>query len=315
MAQTRTVRHVQVPTSLDWAKLAQKRWEKSPERAYRMRRAGTHAKIQAEYFAERQYPRSQQMRDERNEIQKRMQIKAEFDASQMELRYTSKQKAEIERFRMAPQLARKSGIFNKKELDQIDRNSMMGILDITPEQMFKATPWAKGEGVGDVFDKNGAKVSRKIDGETWQVDHRKTEAGQAAEHELKATQDAAKLKADIDKERRAFERDLYTKEVVSVDGLTKRSRTPDEIQQIMRGYGRFKELEEARNLVSEFREQFSSIDEIPQDMRQQFFDAVDLIEDTEIKKDTPIVNNEADYKKLPSGTRFIDPDGKERDKP
>ncbi len=317
MAQTKTVRHVQVPTSLDWAKLAQKRWEKSPERAYRMKRVATHAKIQAESFAERDYPRSRRMSDEREEIQKRMQMKAEFDAGQMELRYSQKQKREMDRLRMVPQLARQSGIFSEDQIDQIDQKVMMDIMGFTPTEQFKLSQFEKGKGFGESWSEDdGSTISRDDKGNRKLM--QRFDQGREAQS-MKEEQDSikaqAKIQSEIDKEKRAFERDLYTKEVLSADGLTKRSRTPEEIQQILRSYGRSKELEEARDLVSEVRGKYNSIDEIPEDIRQRFFDAHDLIEDTEVKKDMPTVSSDSDYDRLPSGAEFIDSEGNKWRKP
>ncbi len=313
MPRTKTIRHVQVPTSLDWAKHYDAMYRRSPRYKESMARVATHAKLQAEYFA--RPARRARERDEREEFESRLKFKAEFNAGQMELRYSQKQKREMDRLQMVPQLARQSGIFSEDQIDKIDQKVMLDIMGFTPTEQFKLTSYPKGEGVGDIYQQRGVDVSRKSDGETWQIDHRKTQAGQAAEHELKATQDQAKLQASIDAEKRAFERDLYTKEVLSADGLTKRSRTPEEVRQILRGYGRSNEVNKAKDLVAEFKSKFSNVDEIPENMRKQFFDAVDLISDTEAKGSMPTVSSDSDYDKLPSGAEFIDSEGNKWRKP
>ena len=254
---------------------------------------------------------------ETQQLQQDMQAKAEFNAGQMELRYSQKQKREMDRLQMVPQLAKQSGIFNENQLKRINEKVMLKMLGFTPTEQFKLTSFDQGKGFGESWRKqDGSTVSRDEKGNEKLM--QRFDQGREAQS-MKEEQDSikaqAKLQTDIDKERRSFERDLYTKEVISADGLTKRSRTPEEIQQILRSYGRSKELEEARNLVSEFRGQYGSIEEIPQELRQQFFDAVDLIGDTESKKDMPTVNTDADYNKLPPGAEFIDSEGKKWRKP
>ncbi len=252
---------------------------------------------------------------ETQQMQQEMQAKAEFDAGQSELKYTQKQKREMDRLRMVPQLAKQSGIFNEDQLDQINQKVMLDILGYTPTEQFKLTQFPKGQGFGESWEKpDGTTVSRDEKGnEKLMQRFDQGREAQSMKEEQDSVKAQAKLQADIDKEKRAFERDLYTKDVT--EGLRKRSRTPEEVRQILRGYGRSNEINKAKDLISEVRSKFGNIDEIPEDIRQQFFDAVDLIEDTEAKKDIPTVSNDADYEKLPSGTRFIDPNGKERVKP
>ncbi len=317
MANTKTVRHINVPTGLDWAKLAQRRWEKSPERAYRMKRVATHAKIQAEYFAERNEPDYVRRAEEAADLESKLKIKAEFDASQMELRYSQKQKREMDRLLMAPQLARQSGIFSKDQLDKVDQKTVLGLMGYTPTEQFKLTSFEKGKGFGESWQKQDGSTVTRDDKGTEKLMQRFDQGreSQSMREEQDSIKAQAKIQSEIDREKRAFERDLYTKEVISADGLTKRSRTPEEVRQILRGYGRSNEVNKAKDLVAEFKSRFSNVDEIPEDMRKQFFDAVDLISDTEAKGSMPTVSSDSDYDKLPSGAEFIDSEGNKWRKP
>ncbi len=315
--KVKTIRHIQVPTRLDWEKFWQKQAGASPQGKAERARVATHAKLQAEYFARQQRPDYIRRQEEAADLESKLKVKAEFNAGQMELRYSQKQKREMDRLQMVPQLARQSGIFNEDQLRRIDQKVVLDMLGFEPTEQFKLTQFPKGQGFGESWSEDdGSTISRDDKGNRKLMQRfdqgRESQSMREEQDSIKAQ---AKLQTDIDKERRSFERDLYTKEVISADGLTKRSRTPEEIQQILRSYGRSKELEEARNLVSEFREQYGSIKEIPQELRQQFFDAVDLIGDTESKKDMPTVNTDADYNKLSPGAEFIDSEGKKWRKP
>ncbi len=252
---------------------------------------------------------------ETQQLQQEMQAKAEFDAGQMELRYSQKQKREMDRLRMVPQLARQSGIFSKDQIDKIDQKVMMDIMGFEPAEQFKLTQFPKGQGFGESWtEDDGSRLSRDKDGGHKLIQRfDQSREAQSMKEEQDSIKAQAVLQAGIDKEKRAFERDLYTKGVM--EGGFERPRTPEEIRQIIRGYGRSKEINEARDLVAEFKSRFSNIDEIPENMRQQFFDAVDLIGDTESKRDMPTVGGDDDYDKLPSGAEFIDSEGNKWRKP
>ena len=311
----RTRKFKRIPSDLDWAKHYDAVSRRSPQRAAEMARVATHAKLQAESFAAP--ARAARQREENEEFRSRLKFKAEFNASQMELRYTQKQKREIDRLRMVPQLARQSGIFNEDQIDKIDQKVMMDILGFEPTEQFKLTQFPRGQGFGESWtESDGSRLSRDKDGghKLIQRFDQRREA-QSMKEEQDSIKAQAVLQAGIDKEKRDFEKKLYLEDVTSADGLTKRSRTPEEVRQILRGYGRSNEINKAKDLVAEFKSRFSSVDEIPETMRKQFFDAVDLISDTEAKGSMPTVSSDSDYDKLPSGAEFIDSEGNKWRKP
>ncbi len=316
MPRTKTVRHIQLPTSLDWAKLQQRKVERSPEHAARMKRVATHAKLQAESFAKRQRPDYIRRQEEAADLESKLKVKAEFNASQMELRYSQKQKREMDRLQMVPQLARQSGIFSEDQIDKIDQKVMMDIMGFEPTEQFKLTQFPKGQGFGESWiEDDGSRLARDEKGNHKLIQRfDQSREAQSMKEEQDSIKTQAKLQTDIEKEKRAFERDLYNKPVK--EGMRERSRTPEEVRQILRGYGRSNEVNKARDLVSEINARYpGSVDEIPMELRQQFFNAMDLIKDTEARGSMPTVDTDADYGKLPSGAEFVDSEGNKYRKP
>ena len=319
MAKVRKFKRI--PSDLDWAKFYDAQYRTSPRYKEQMARIGVKAKLDAERFA---LPLERaERRDRLEDYEAKLKIKAEFDAGQSELRYSQKQKREIDRWRMVPQLARQSGIFNKDQLNMIDQKVMLSILGYTPTEQFKLTKFPKGQGFGESWDKkDGSTVSRDDKGNEKLM--QRFDQGREAQS-MKEEQDSIKaqavIQAGIDKEKRAYERELNTKGVM--EGGFERPRTAGEIRQALSVYGRSNEINEAKDLVNKVDRRYgSSIEEIPEELLQRYFNAVDLLKETGTKRDAsivdadmPTVNNDSDYKKLPSGAEFIDPNGKRRRKP
>ncbi len=313
--KVKTIRHIQVPTRLDWEKFWQKQTEADPRYMADKARVGVKAKLDAEYFARQQRPDYVRRGEEAADLESKLKVKAEFNASQMELRYSQQQKRKMDRLQMVPQLARQSGIFNEDQLRRIDQKVVLDMLGFEPTEQFKLTQFEKGKGFGESWQKQDGSTVTRDDKGTEKLMQRFDQGreSQSMREEQDSIKAQAKIQSDLEKERRTFERELYTKGVM--EGGFERPRTSDEVRQILRGYGRSNEINKAKDLVAEFKSRFSSIDEIPENMRQQFFNAVDLIEDTESKKDMPTISGDADYDKLPSGAEFIDSEGNKWRKP
>ncbi len=311
----RTRKFKRIPSDLDWAKFYDAQYRNSPRYAEEKARVATHAKLQAENFARQQRPDYIRRQEETADLEAKLKVKAEFNASQTELKYTAKQKRKMDRLQMVPQLARESGIFNKDQLRRIDEKVVLDMFGFEPTEQFKLTQFPKGQGFGESWEKpDGTTVSRDEKGnEKLMQRFDQGREAQSMKEEQDSIKTQAKLQADLGKERRAYERELNTKGVM--EGGFERPRTLEEIRQALSVYGRSEEIKEAKDLISEVRSKYNSIDEIPEDIRQRFFDAHDLIEDTEAKKDMPTVSGDSDYDKLPSGAEFIDSEGNKWRKP
>ena len=170
----------------------------------------------------------------------RIQEQAKAQASQWEYRYSTQQRQEIARLNAADNTVESDPKFSDSEKQQWRHISIAKRAGINPNA-FPRDPdkpvYPEGQGVGDFYESNGVLGSRKANGETWQVDWNKTQGGQQKEHELKATQEAAKLEAGIEEERRKFTTALYSKEIsdgISPTGqLIKRMRTREEVDAIL----------------------------------------------------------------------------------
>ncbi len=169
-----------------------------------------------------------------------IQEQAESQAQQWEYRYSTQQRQEIARLNAADNTVESDPKFSDSEKQQWRHISIAKRAGIKPNA-FPRDPdkpvYPKGQGVGDFYESNGVLGSRKANGETWQVDWNKTQGGQQKEHELKATQEAAKLEAGIEEERRKFTTALYSKEIsdgISPTGqLIKRMRAREEVDAIL----------------------------------------------------------------------------------
>lgn len=267
-----------------------------------------------------------------------MRAKAEFDAVNFEKQYTQKQKLEIAHWKRVGQAIDMNSDFSEGEKESVRRLAAMRVMGIQPSELPKTTPWEKGKGVGDMWKGlDGSIIGRKPDGSTQLI--QRWDQGPDAQS-MKEEQDSlkaqAKLQVELDKEKRTFIRDLHTKEIAvgtDVSGRPiKRVRNNEEIQAILQRIypdpqqqqqqQQQRDVKRAQDVVDRFRKQYKNIDEIPENMRQQFFDAVDLLQgaspqEAEGQQDQQEgqISSEEEYRALPPGAVFIDPEGKRRRKP
>ena len=334
MAIKESIRYTKkIPTSIDYRRMSMLEAEQRDPALVRSARVRAQAQADADKRANA--PLSHyELLGKRDELRMKLQEKAKFDAEMFEKQYTQKQKMDIAKGRRlmgaidqypdwdeAGKDAAKEAIFKKY------------ILGVIPTELPRTSSHPRGQGVGDFWDQNGVTVSRKLNGETWQVDERKTARGQASEHELKATQEAAKLQTDLAKEKRKAAFDLMSKGVFNgvdeigrpkmrmVDANEARSTVDqlyNEQQQDQQQQRKIlpSEVKRAKAVVKRYRDRYKSIDEIPEGMRQQFFSAVDLLESQKAEaQDMQQISSDEDYRALPSGAEFIDPEGVPRRKP
>jgi hypothetical protein len=156
-SNTRTTRHINVPTQLDWEKFWHEKERHSPERLDRMLRTRMHTEGVEEGWRRRTGL-------EQQASEQRIKEKAAMDAATFEKRYTAKQKLEIARIKGAKQSVMNSPNWNDKEKQAAIRALELQELGIEPSDLPKTTPWPKGEGVGEPHPKYGGIVTRDPDG-------------------------------------------------------------------------------------------------------------------------------------------------------
>ncbi|MFA5378868.1 MAG: hypothetical protein WC455_24155 [Dehalococcoidia bacterium] len=178
-----------------------------------------------------------QQRDAEQEQQiKNLQLKAQIDASLMETRYTVKDKAELIKIESQKQRGRQmfqAGQITADEYQRFMKQKESEAMGVIPGQYPSLSPYPNGRGVGDYWDENGVTVSRKENGETWQVDERKTPRGLAAEQEARAIEAKAKIDAEDRKSKSAFMDKLMDKKVRDPKTGMERSLSASEMRELM----------------------------------------------------------------------------------
>ncbi|MFA5378667.1 MAG: hypothetical protein WC455_23145 [Dehalococcoidia bacterium] len=170
------------------------------------------------------------------EERKNMQLKGQIDASLMETRYTAKDKASLIKIESQKQRGRRmlqSGQITADEYERFMKQKESEAMGVIPGQYPSLSPYPKGRGVGDYWDENGVTVSRKENGETWQVDERKTPRGLAAEQEARAIEAKAKIDAEDRKSKSAFMDKLMDKKVRDPKTGMERSLSASEMRELM----------------------------------------------------------------------------------
>ncbi len=153
-----------------------------------------------------------------------IKFKAEFDAQNFEKRYTAKQKAEIARWQQLKGSIDQNPDFTDEEKIKIKKIADMKMLDVMPADLPRVSPYPQGRGPGDMWEINGVRVVGKADGETWQIDERKTKSyyddKKKVDFEQKMIDHAIKLSLeqieDVDKEGKPTYRNRKTEEVNAI---------------------------------------------------------------------------------------------------
>ena len=175
-----------------------------------------------------------QQRDAEQEQQiKNLQLKAQIDASLMETRYTVKDKAELIKIESQKQRGRQmfqAGQITADEYQRFMKQKESEAMGVIPGQYPSLSPYPNGRGVGDYWDENGVTVSRKENGETWQVDERKTPRGLAAEQEARAIEAKAKIDADAIKEKAKIDAEERKAKSAFMDKLVDKRITDPKIR-------------------------------------------------------------------------------------
>jgi len=259
-----TVKAAQIRAAVERERLAQQKWEHSPEYLHQVLRERVHSEVQRQQFLEP--AKERQQKRELELINK----KAELDAQLLETRYTAKDKAGIAKLenqsRQAWQMLQ-SGEISQDDYEKFEKINQNRKLGIIPGQLPSLSPYPKGQGVGETWEQSGMLLSRKQNGETWQVDFAKTPQGIAQEHELKATQEKAKLDAKRQEKltdaQESYKDYLVKKEVPDPESAiegAKRKLTPDEIRADMdRRFPRIpmpaaEEVQHAKDFIAQMRD-------------------------------------------------------------
>jgi len=139
---------------------------------------------------------------------KRMQIKAQLDASTFEMQYTQKQKLDIARFKRAQSDIEVNQDFSDQEKASVRRALDLKLMGITPSELPKTNPWPKGQSIGDSYPKYGGVARRNKDG-IEEILYRPDQMPdwQKREHEVKM--ETEKGKVATEKRKHVFE--LMTK--------------------------------------------------------------------------------------------------------
>jgi len=212
-SNTKTIRHINVPTRLDWEKFWLQQERTSPQHAEEMARVGTHAKLQAEQFSERQTPGYIQRLNEQADLRMKLKEKAEFDAANFEKQYTMKQKLDIAKWNRIKQDIDMNPSYTEQEREAIKRAADLQIMGIKPSELPKTTPWEKGKGIGESWKAaDGSLLGRDPDGRLRLI--QRWDQGPDAQS-MKEEQDSlkaqAKLQVELEKEKRKGVFDLMTK--------------------------------------------------------------------------------------------------------
>ena len=166
----------------------------------------------------------------------RIQEQAKAQAQQWEYRYSTQQRQEITRLNAADNRVMNDPSFSDTDRQRWKHAYTASLAGMNPNA-FPRHPdkpvYPEGQDVGQFFEENGVLGSRKANGETWQPDWRKTQAGQKAEHEFSAAKETAKLQTAMDKERRETMLKLYSEEVSSGSLGETRPRKPEEVEAIL----------------------------------------------------------------------------------
>ena len=147
---------------------------------------------------------------------KAIREKAEIDAQMLEKRYTREQILRIEQLKTTAQHIENSNDFTPEQKTIALRELELQEMGIRPEMRARLSKFPKGRDIGDMWEQNGILMSRKENGEAWQVDYGKTERGHMAKQEAEAIKEKAKLDQEMQKEKNKY-----------IDSLTK-IQVPDE---------------------------------------------------------------------------------------
>lgn len=154
------------------------------------------------------------------ELERKRQ-EAKIAANEWEAQYTGKQRAEIARIQNGIEQARKSGLFDEKEMEQIERQAAAQIAGINPatipkrEEQKQLEAWAtEGKGVGTEWvDEWGNVKTREADGTI------KTQVS------FDKTRDGIQIKLQAEREAKLAETrlKLLTESIPVVDEIGKRT--------------------------------------------------------------------------------------------
>jgi hypothetical protein len=223
----------------EWARLAHLKEIHSPEYIDKLNRERVAMQLRNDSWRQRMnIPTQSELaaRAAGEEERKNMQLKGQIDAGLIETRYTAKDKAELIKVESQKQRGRRmlqSGQITADEYERFMKQKESEAMGVIPGQYPSLSPYPKGRGVGDYWDENGVTVSRKENGETWQVDERKTPRGLAAEQEADAIKEKAKIDAEERKQRSSFMDKLFDKKITDPATRKERNLTASEMRELM----------------------------------------------------------------------------------
>ncbi len=266
--------------ALDRKRFLEERWRHSPEYLHIINRENVHSGLQADKFAKQQGtdPASQQIAVARE--------KAQFDAQVFEKRYTAQQKALISRTRTGQAQAHASGNYSDDELVAIDKAADLVVIGAHPSWLPRLSPNPEGEGLGDIWEKDGIWRGRRADGDTYQIDTAKTTGGVAQKAKLDL--DAKDAAWQRKREQMMLEHRMKLQTTSIEDGLTKRMRTNEEVESSMRfAFGnqykpKASEVANARKYLQEIYVKYGK--DIPPEMQEAAQEAARILFSSKEKK-------------------------------
>lgn len=232
-----------------------------------------------------------------------IKAKAEFDAENFEKRYTAKQKAEISQLKKAQQDLANNPNFSDEEKLAASRGVDLKLMGITPSDLPKLSPYPTGRGPGDIWDAPGVgKVSLDRNGTIKVVQPWKDSAEYSAMKNARA-EEKEKHKALT----------TYMNKLIEDEDEPARFPTAEEIRQFQIRQNGYEDIK--RQEVSQLRQSagLPEMPEAPQGQQVQPDITIDARESA--TPDMPMVRGEEDYKRLASGTEFVDGNGKRWRKP
>jgi hypothetical protein len=246
-----------------------------------------------------------------------IRAKAQFDAQNFEKRYTEKQKADIAKWNKAQIDIDNNPNYSDDEKRQIKSKIDLMKLGIKPSDLPKLSPYPKGQGVGDVWtDKGtGAVVTMRKPGETHVlVRPDQTAAYKAGEAKYKMDNDhlknTAKHQSEMMKLREKFAIEESEGTGINAGKKTKRVRSADEIDKIMRGISGEKEPEGQQTTNAPGSSQMGESGNASGTYSNMQGGGKIISSRPGPEK---VTTNE-DYERIPKGAQYISPDGKLRTK-
>lgn len=229
-----------------------------------------------------------QRQQQKKAIQGRIQeihAKAKFDAENFEKRYTTKQKAEIAKYKKlesdVQSRAPWTKAFSEGELQSIMKSGKLHELGIVAGDLPKLSPHPKGQDIGDAWtDKDGEKFTREADGNRRHIPYEKTRDGAYHTELGKIHQHQLDHQDKVDQAIRIFRAKNLHEDIMKEGVKTgTRMRSKDELDRMTQAWmgteskPDTKQIQSDQDLISKTMQRYGAFSHIPVELQKQLIQA------------------------------------------